>query len=74
MRLIVVGGGLKTAGHSLAFRKDRNMWQQQRVSDFTEKLFFSFLAFFAMMCAYVLVYMHVCVSDECSVAVCIIVY
>lgn len=43
------------------------MWQQQQVSDFTGNLviIFSFLALFAMVCAYVYV---------CSVAVCIIAY
>lgn len=41
-----------TAYHSLAFRKDRNMWHQQQWSDSAEKLgiFFSFFGFLCCVC------------------------
>lgn len=64
----------RTADHSLAFRKDRNMWQQQQVSDFAEKLVIFFLFWLSLLtCVCACEYIFLCML-ECSVAACVIAY
>ena len=60
------GGRGRTADHSLAFRQDTNMWQQQQVSDFAEKRVIFFWYFFGFCLRCVFLCMIECV--KCSVA------
>jgi len=63
-----------TAYHSLAFRKDRNMWQQQQLSDSAEKLVILFLFWLSLLCVCVCVQMHwsVCLSVISVVLLCVL--
>ena len=49
-----------TADHSLALRKDWNMWQQQQVSDFADKQVIFFFGFLCYVYAYVFFFMFDC--------------